>query len=308
MSFESEFVSKLQDLKDTQDSIVSLSKWVLQQNNPKGSSLIWASHLKTSTNKLNNLYLLNDIVQHAKKFRLYEFLTEFKTVIPSSLKISYDEANTTVKGKIARLLKLWEDRKVYSSDEIQQFAKALTEESSIRSELKQINELYNNLDQLNKISNNNLTQFSIQTKNSNNINEKKLVIIERLAITSKKNVTDTKSVKIEIKQQLENLILSLDNSLKEDDNKINIIDSKLNALKNVDEDDDDDELPMYEQDEEEEEEEEENTRKRPSDEPIEKINKKPTLEDKENESSKQEVKEEPKEQGSDVMSLLSKLS
>lgn len=64
--------------------------------------------------KVPLLYLANDILQNSKR-KGNEFVTEFWKVLPSALKEMVEKGDDRGKKVVARLLEIWEERKVFGS-------------------------------------------------------------------------------------------------------------------------------------------------------------------------------------------------
>ncbi|KAM9923272.1 hypothetical protein OXX80_011606, partial [Metschnikowia pulcherrima] len=90
MSFSPEiFRKKLDALQETQDSIVSISQWVLfHHRHATHLCELWADYTldnnasAQSKKKLSLLYLCNDVVQQARHKRKPEFTAGFAAKLP----------------------------------------------------------------------------------------------------------------------------------------------------------------------------------------------------------------------------------
>ena len=172
MSFSATaFKFKLDTLLDTQESIVSISQWVLfHQKYYKESAKIWLNYITqdsiTPAKRLSLLYLCNDVVQQARRKNKPEFINEFNKVLPDALSKNYGNLNP----KVDRLLNVWEERKIFTEDEIANMKASLEAEPKplesidIAPQLKQINDLFVHLNKLNDINQENITQMGIQSK------------------------------------------------------------------------------------------------------------------------------------------------
>ncbi|EGW33659.1 uncharacterized protein SPAPADRAFT_59030 [Spathaspora passalidarum NRRL Y-27907] len=263
MSFSSSsFCKKLDILQETQESIVSISQWVLfYQKHCKDSARTWADYTISkshpSNKKLSLLYVCNDIVQQARRKRKQEFITEFAKVLPGVLQKIYPTVDSSIKAKIDRLISVWEQRQIFDSSDIARIKGSLTiqeqpteskltnsvQGDSIVPDLKHINDLYIHLNQLTDLSQANLTQFGIQSKTylphdptlSENLPAprqyiSKLNMLEELSKVSINNITEIKNTKLKIKTHLDNLSRLLSEGIKTEDSKIGIINEKLTRL------------------------------------------------------------------------------
>ncbi|KAG2735582.1 hypothetical protein G9P44_001796 [Scheffersomyces stipitis] len=139
MSFSPEILKKkLASLQDTQDSIVSISQWVLfHHRHSADSAKFWSQYtlsiptaasanLKNpSSKKLSLLYLCNDVVQQARRKRKLEFINDFATVLPAVLRKTFYNVDSATKPKIERLISVWEQRQIFSPPQIAQMKEAL---------------------------------------------------------------------------------------------------------------------------------------------------------------------------------------
>ncbi|KAK6453626.1 regulator of Ty1 transposition [Scheffersomyces xylosifermentans] len=137
------FKSKLASLQDTQESIVSISQWVLfHHRRSADSAKFWASYINSipslssssskssplsdpSLKKLSLLYLCNDVVQQARRKRKPEFITDFAAVLPSVLNQAYNTVDNATKPKIERLIGVWEQRQIFGASDIAKMKEAV---------------------------------------------------------------------------------------------------------------------------------------------------------------------------------------
>ncbi|KAK6461353.1 regulator of Ty1 transposition [Scheffersomyces coipomensis] len=139
MSFSAEiFKNKLSVLDDSQDSIVSISQWVLfHHRHSKDAAKIWLNYISSTANpsasslknpsqkRLSLLYLCNDVVQQAKRKRKDEFIVDFAGVLPSALRYTYITVEDPIKAKIERLVNVWEERQVFAANDISKMKEAI---------------------------------------------------------------------------------------------------------------------------------------------------------------------------------------
>ncbi|CAX40536.1 regulator of Ty1 transposition protein, putative [Candida dubliniensis CD36] len=284
MSFSATaFKNKLDTLSETQESIVSISQWVLfHQKYHKESATIWYNYIIqdsiTPAKRLALLYLCNDVVQQARRKNKPEFINEFNKVLPGALNKDY----ANLRPKVDRLLNVWEERKIFTKDDIVKMKASLTAESkpsgsyNIAPELKHINDLFIHLNQLNDISQGNLTQMGIESKAYLNPQDcdtlpapavyiSKLNTLEQLGNVCINNVDEIKKTRMKIKSQLDSLSKLIIEGTKTDDSKLAIINDKMQKIKetrselnqenndtNSENSADEEELPGYESESEEE--------------------------------------------------------
>lgn len=268
MSFsEANFNKKLESLQETQDSIVSISQWVLfHQRHSKDIANLWAKFVLqkriSSQKKLSLLYLCNDVVQQAKHRRKPEFVKAFAVAIPKVLVAEYAGLDSKIKPKVERLVRVWDERAVFTKGDLELMRKSISEsrqkkddspidepveslndKSDIVPELRLLNDLFNNLNKLIDISQANLNHVGIQSKEylpkdpsvSDNLPAPKIYIeklnsLERICQISNKNIDDIKNDRLNILNNLNNLKNIMEEGLKTDESKKNIINGKLAVL------------------------------------------------------------------------------
>lgn len=193
MSFSPKaYQKKLESLQDTQESIVSISQWLLfHHRQSKEICELWAQYILSDDptvnlkKKLALLYLCNDIVQQARSKREPEFSKGFANVLPRILHKIYPTVNQTLQPKIDRLIGVWEQRNIFDRADIGEMKKAVhslksgrnykepSEESSstkvqasspISSELVNLNDAFNLLTKTLDTASANLSQVGMQCK------------------------------------------------------------------------------------------------------------------------------------------------
>ncbi|KAJ1530647.1 hypothetical protein ONE63_005519 [Megalurothrips usitatus] len=112
---EQAFEKKLLGLKDSQESISTLSDWCLQhKQHHKKIVAIWLSVLKKVRveNRLTLFYLANDVIQYSKR-KNYDFVESWGTSLQkATTMVRHDK----VMERIMRIFKIWGDRSVYSEE------------------------------------------------------------------------------------------------------------------------------------------------------------------------------------------------
>eukprot|EP01097_Dermamoeba_algensis_P005709 TRINITY_DN3613_c0_g2_i1.p1 TRINITY_DN3613_c0_g2~~TRINITY_DN3613_c0_g2_i1.p1 ORF type:complete len:593 (-),score=147.67 TRINITY_DN3613_c0_g2_i1:115-1893(-) len=128
---EAAFVEKLRKLRNTPHSIQTLSHWVIYHRKKyKEIVSIWEKDISKATSterKLSLVYLANDVMQTSRKKGM-EFIQGFSRNLSKILTTFYKESEKDYREKITRMLDVWEERKVFSSEYV----------SSIRSSFKSI--------------------------------------------------------------------------------------------------------------------------------------------------------------------------
>jgi len=115
---EDNFVKKLADLNSSQQSIQTLSLWLIHhRKHSKTIVEIWMKELKKArgSKKLTLLYLANDVVQNSKK-KGPEFNRDFRPVLVDAFKDAFKDADEKTRGSLDRLLSVWLERGVYEAE------------------------------------------------------------------------------------------------------------------------------------------------------------------------------------------------
>ncbi|KAK6198462.1 regulator of Ty1 transposition [Scheffersomyces amazonensis] len=284
MSFSAEiFKNKLSVLDDSQDSIVSISQWVLfHHRHSKEAASIWSEFLlnvpastikNPSSKRLSLLYLCNDVVQQARRKRREEFISDFAKVLPNALKLTYATVTPPIKPKVERLINVWEERQVFSPEDIRLMKEAIAvakknpnlannlknksdshniiEQKSppladIAPELKSLNELFLKLNKLRDESQTYLTQYGIQSKtylpHDPALNDAlpgpraylaKLNTLEKVSHSSINSLIELKQLKTSIQDHLSRLSTFISESVDTDESKLKTINEKLTRLDRV---------------------------------------------------------------------------
>ncbi|CAH8353719.1 unnamed protein product [Eruca vesicaria subsp. sativa] len=110
-------IDKLAKLNSTQQSIETLSHWCIF-NRVKAELIVttWEKqfHSTEMSQKVPLLYLANDILQNSKR-QGNEFVQEFWNVLPKAVKDIVSQGDDHGKGVVSRLVKIWEERRVFGS-------------------------------------------------------------------------------------------------------------------------------------------------------------------------------------------------
>ena len=272
MSLKSSFSSKLEAINETQESITSLSKFMLANVLASEELVdIWKSQLtRTSSDskKLLLIYLCNDVVQQAKRLNRVQYIQSFSKILPNVVSPVYAQVDPKIKAKIDRVVSVWEQRQVFSTNYLDDLRKAFksakplaasvstsgttaastsTSTSSnqpiVNLELKVINDLLQHVEQLTNISQGNLTQLGIQSKTYLNLNAdnlpktqihlNKLNVLEKLSKVSIKNIEEIKLTRESIISNIESLASVITEGIRADETKIAVIKDKMEKIKEV---------------------------------------------------------------------------
>ncbi|EHY57996.1 hypothetical protein ABEF92_002830 [Exophiala dermatitidis] len=119
MSFsESGLSAKLSTLNETQDSIVSVSQWIMfHKRHADRIASYWLTRLRDSppAKRLNFIYLVNDIVQNARARKRTEFPDAFSPLMAEAIQTAYRSSPADVQGKIRRVVEVWRTRNVFEA-------------------------------------------------------------------------------------------------------------------------------------------------------------------------------------------------
>eukprot|EP00730_Choanoeca_flexa_P012652 TRINITY_DN4483_c0_g1_i1.p1 TRINITY_DN4483_c0_g1~~TRINITY_DN4483_c0_g1_i1.p1 ORF type:complete len:341 (+),score=70.62 TRINITY_DN4483_c0_g1_i1:63-1085(+) len=125
---ESAFVSRLDALSTSQDSIETMSLWMrhhrihaLQVVN------VWLEHLKTAKKgkQLKYIFLASDVLLFSLKQQHTEFILAFKHVLSEALAEVYPNNGSKGQKQIDRILAIWKERELYPSDIIDTFTSGM---------------------------------------------------------------------------------------------------------------------------------------------------------------------------------------
>lgn len=251
MTFSREqFVSKVQSLDETQDSIVNTSKWMLTlYKDADKVATAWTEYLHKSSistkRKLLVVYLANDIVQQAKHRQVPNFDKSFGNVLPSALEKVYADFPTELRAKVKRVVGIWRQRKVLSEsvlDEIDRrldVAGKITPSSSTtaqRSKDKvdkrwgQLSSLYDNIEQNQKSGNTLRLRFdkSLEALDPNSVvYAENYNVISKIGSSVKESLTKSIDFRSTLIKELEKLITEQNALVNKEQDSINEIDSIL---------------------------------------------------------------------------------
>jgi len=115
---DADLLDKLHRLNSTQQSIQTLSHWIMcHRRNAFRIVELWSQELQKGNfdQKLTLLYLANDVLQSSRK-KGPEFVREFLKFLKPAIISAHSSAPVAVQKSIGRLLDIWEDRQVLPED------------------------------------------------------------------------------------------------------------------------------------------------------------------------------------------------
>ncbi|CAB3220529.1 unnamed protein product [Arctia plantaginis] len=125
---ENALVRKLQELNSSQQSIQTLSLWLIHHR--KHHAIVvktWFKELLKAkdSKQLTFMYLANDVIQNSKK-KGPEYGQEFGKVLVESFKhMAKTGINAKTKHSLHRILTIWQERGVYDAQKIQEYKEAV---------------------------------------------------------------------------------------------------------------------------------------------------------------------------------------
>ncbi|NP_001086593.1 regulation of nuclear pre-mRNA domain containing 1B L homeolog [Xenopus laevis] len=125
---------KLSELSNSQQSVQTLSLWLIHHRKHAATIVtVWQKELRKAkaSRKLTFLYLANDVIQNSKR-KGPEFTREFEKALLDAFSHVSGEAEDGCRMPLERLLHIWQERNVYSSDFIQQLRLAIENDDSPR--------------------------------------------------------------------------------------------------------------------------------------------------------------------------------
>ncbi|KDR17745.1 regulation of nuclear pre-mRNA domain-containing protein 1B isoform X1 [Zootermopsis nevadensis] len=132
---EGALAKKLADLNSSQQSIQTLSLWLIHHRKHHATIVkVWFRELQKAKDhrKLTFMYLANDVIQNSKK-KGPEFGQEFGNVLRKAFEnMAVPESDEKTRKSIERILQIWEERSVYDPKLIKEFRRGLAEGGSQR--------------------------------------------------------------------------------------------------------------------------------------------------------------------------------
>uniref|UniRef100_A0A0B6Y8G2 CID domain-containing protein n=1 Tax=Arion vulgaris TaxID=1028688 RepID=A0A0B6Y8G2_9EUPU len=112
---ESNLAKKFVELNNTQQSIQTLSLWLIHhRKHSKTIVQIWYRELEKAkpTKRLTFVYLANDVIQNSKK-KGPEFSKDFSNILADAFIQASKEADDKMKASLIRVINIWKERGVY---------------------------------------------------------------------------------------------------------------------------------------------------------------------------------------------------
>ena len=125
---ESAFTKKLSELNNSQQSIQTLSLWVIHhRKHAKTIVQVWQTELiKAKTKKkLTFLYLANDVIQNSRK-KGQEFTKAFGGVLITAFTHVAKHSDEKTKNSIGRMLDIWVERNIYDAEYVAQIRQSIS--------------------------------------------------------------------------------------------------------------------------------------------------------------------------------------
>lgn len=128
---ESALEQKLSELNNSQQSIQTLSLWVIHhRKHCKTIVSVWYKELLKAkpSRKLTFMYLANDVIQNSKK-KGPEYSKEFAIVLVKAFQYVLKNADDKTEQGLTRLLNVWKERGVYNATQLEDFRSGLKKRS-----------------------------------------------------------------------------------------------------------------------------------------------------------------------------------
>ncbi|XP_070195087.1 regulation of nuclear pre-mRNA domain-containing protein 1B-like [Littorina saxatilis] len=124
---DANLVKKLGELNNTQQSIQTLSLWLIHHRKHAAAIVkIWHRELSKArpSKKLTFVYLANDIIQNSKK-KGPEFAKQFELVLEEAFSNAAKGTEDKTKQSLGRVLNIWQERGVYDKHLIKKVKHAM---------------------------------------------------------------------------------------------------------------------------------------------------------------------------------------
>ncbi|KAJ0178152.1 hypothetical protein K1T71_005975 [Dendrolimus kikuchii] len=135
---ENALVRKLQDLNSSQQSIETLSLWLIHHRKHHTAVVkTWFKELLKAkdSKQLTFFYLANDVIQNSKK-KGPEYGKEFGEVLADSFRhMAKSGINEKTKKSLHRILNIWQERGVFDAQKVQEFKEAVDPNDAIPSKV-----------------------------------------------------------------------------------------------------------------------------------------------------------------------------
>ncbi|XP_028407104.1 uncharacterized protein LOC114529484 [Dendronephthya gigantea] len=122
------FDKKLKEMSSRQDSVQTVSLWLIHHRaHSKSVVYLWLDRMKKAKpdRRLILFYLANDIIQNSRK-KGKEYTQSFSKVLGDAMQYLRD---TSIRPSVERVLKIWQERKVFEKDAVQKLLNQLNNAS-----------------------------------------------------------------------------------------------------------------------------------------------------------------------------------
>ncbi|KRZ17352.1 Regulation of nuclear pre-mRNA domain-containing protein 1A [Trichinella zimbabwensis] len=126
---EMKFRDKLAELRQSQQSVQTLSLWVIHhRKNDREIARLWLETVlkeRRPTKLLSLFYLVNDVVQNSRR-KHAAFLEHFRNVLDAAFAHAVPLFDSEDLKRLAHILDIWQERNVYQLDVIQSWRSGLS--------------------------------------------------------------------------------------------------------------------------------------------------------------------------------------
>jgi len=133
-----QLVLKLRELTESQNSINTLSLWLLHHKKfAQDAAKVWFDELKKTkgSRQLILLYLANDVIQNGKrKGTVSEYIKTFQSVLIPAMAVCGKNPDPKTRPKIQRIIQIWESRSIFEIPFILALRQSLTSGQIIKPE------------------------------------------------------------------------------------------------------------------------------------------------------------------------------
>ena len=108
--------AKLASLNETQECIVGVAQWIMfHRRHADRTADFWLERMRevSTSRRLNLVYLANEVVQQSRARSKQDFLLAFEPIIAEATALAYKSADSSVRGKLRRVVEVWRDRRIF---------------------------------------------------------------------------------------------------------------------------------------------------------------------------------------------------
>eukprot|EP01080_Neovahlkampfia_damariscottae_P004803 gene4803-8389_t len=213
-TFEVQFREKLKKLTNSQQSIESLSLWIIYHSKYYKSSVkIWKEEIEkvSQAQQLTLLYVCNDVIQNSRK-KTQNFINEFSDILPNVLEKIYP--NFKEKKRINRIFDVWKERNVFQTGFISKLKSIGQPKEHYLIKYLNLNQNYNSVENFNKNEWENRSIEEIKKKiNEEEMKKKKLTEENQVRENYINDLEKEIQIQKSLKENVSNLILNSENNL-----------------------------------------------------------------------------------------------